>query len=116
MDLHGIVGQIDAEIARLQQAKTILSGVAARGSRIANAGTIAGAKRKPGRPAKTASVSVAASPKRRAISAEAKERMRQAQIKRWAAAKKATKPAKANLNATIAPIPGAKKSVTKLQA
>jgi hypothetical protein len=116
MDLQEIVGQIDAEIARLQQAKTILSGVAVSASRIANAGTIVGGERKPGRPANTASVSGAASPKRRTISAEAKERIRQAQTKRWAAAKKATKPAKANLNSTIAPMPGAKKRVTKSQA
>ena len=116
MDLQEIVGQIDAEIARLQQAKTILLGVAASGSQIAHAATVVGAKRKPGRPAKTTFVGVAASPKRRTISAEAKERIRQAQIKRWAAAKKAAKPAKANLNAMIAPIPGVKKNITKSQA
>jgi hypothetical protein len=116
MDLQEIVGQIDAEIARLQQAKAILSGAAGSGSQIVHAGTVVDAKRKPGRPAKTTFVGVAASPKRRTISAEAKERIRQAQSKRWAAAKKATKPVKANLNATIAPLPGAKKNVTKSQA
>jgi hypothetical protein len=114
MDLLEIVGEIDAEIARLQQAKAILSGVAVSGGR--NAATVVDAKRKPGRPAKTTFVALTASPKRRTISAEAKERIRQAQIKRWEAAKKTTKPVKANLNATIAPIPGAKKSVTKSQA
>ena len=46
------------------------------------------AKRKPGRPAKVASVvapKVQKARKRRKMSAEARERIRQAQIKRWAA-------------------------------
>jgi hypothetical protein len=47
------------------------------------------------------------------MSAEAKERIRQGQIKRWAAAKKPIKP---NLNATAAPIPAIKKGIAKSKA
>lgn len=51
--------------------------------------------------------------KRRKMSAQARERIRQAQIKRWAAAKKLAKP---NLNATVSPIPGVKKKAAKAAA
>jgi hypothetical protein len=44
------------------------------------------------------------------MSAEGRERIRQAQIKRWAAQKSASK---ANMNATVAPMPKAKKMVAK---
>ena len=47
------------------------------------------------------------------MSAEARERIRQAQLKRWAATKKVAKP---NLNATIAPLPKAKKKTAKSAA
>ena len=75
--MKSILTEIDAEIARLMQAKALLS----------SAGTAA-IKRKPGWPAKTASIvvpEVQKSRKRRKMSAEARERIRQAQIKRWAA-------------------------------
>jgi hypothetical protein len=48
--------------------------------------------------------------KRRKMSAEGRERIRQAQIKRRAALKGASK---ANSNATVAPLPKAKKRVAK---
>jgi len=44
------------------------------------------------------------------MSAEGRERVRLAQIKRWAALKSASK---ANLNATVAPLPKAKKKTVK---
>jgi hypothetical protein len=44
--------------------------------------------------------------KRGKMSAEGRERVRQAQIKRWAELKGASK---ANMNATVAPLPKAKK-------
>jgi hypothetical protein len=44
------------------------------------------------------------------MSAEGRERIRQAQIKRWAALKGASK---ANMNATVAPLPKAKKKAAK---
>ena len=78
-----ILSEIDAEIARLRQAKALLS----------SAGTTA-IKRKPGRPSKAAAIVVPVAQKakkRKKMSAEGRERVRQAQIKRWAAVKQAAK-------------------------
>jgi hypothetical protein len=92
---------IDAEIACLERAKALLS-----------ASGIVVARRKPGRAAK---VAIAVTPKgqktrkRHKMSAEARERIRQAQIKRRAA----LNAFKANMNATAAPLPKAKKKATK---
>jgi hypothetical protein len=97
-----ILAAIDAEIARLEQAKALLS---ASGAVVA--------KRKPGRPAAVATAvapKVQKARKRRKMSAEGRERIRQAQIKRWAAQKGTPK---ANMNATVAPLPKAKKKATK---
>ena len=82
--LENIVAEIDAEIGRLQKARALLMSTATP------------AKRGPGRPAKTiAKTAPKKKAKRRAMSAEARERMRQAQLKRWAATKKSAKnPAK----------------------
>jgi hypothetical protein len=103
--LKSILSEIDAEISRLEQAKTLLS----------SAGTAA-IKRKPGRPPKTASVripKVQKTKKRRKLSAEARERIRQAQIKRWAAVKQL---AKADANAAAVASPQSKKKATKAAA
>jgi phage terminase small subunit len=64
------------EIARLQKVRALL----------------VNDRPKRGRPAKAASVSPVeiASGKKRVLNPEAKERIRQGQLKRWAAAKKAT--------------------------
>ena len=100
--MKDILAEIDAEIARLKQVKALLS---ASGAFVA--------KRKPGRPAKVASVEapkVQKARKRRKMSAEGRERIRQAQIKRWAALKGASK---ANMHATVAPRPKAKKKPAK---
>jgi hypothetical protein len=97
-----ILAAIDTEIACLEQAKTLLSA----------SGAVA-AKRKPGRPAKAATAvapKVQKAKKCHKMSAEARERVRQAQVKRWAA-KKGT--SKANMNATVAPLPKAKKKAAK---
>ena len=97
-----ILAAIDNEIACLEQAKALLSA----------SGTVS-AKRKPGRPAKVATVvtpKVQKTRKRGKMSAEGRERVRQAQIKRWAALKGASK---ANMNATVAPLPKAKKKIAK---
>ena len=96
-----ILAAIDAEIATLEQAKALLS---ASGAVVA--------KRKPGRPTKAASVvvpKVQKARKRRKMSVEARERIRQAQIKRWAA----LKTPKENLNARVAPLPKAKEKAAK---
>ena len=97
-----ILAAIDNEIACLEQAKALL---------IASDAVVT--KREPGRPAKAASVvapKIQKTRKRRKISKEARERIRQAQIKRWATQKGATK---ANMNATVAPLPRAKKKAPK---
>jgi hypothetical protein len=94
-----ILAKIDSEIGILEQTRALLS---ASGAVVA--------KRKPGRPAKAASVfdpKVQKVRKRRKMSAEGRERVRQAQIKRWVALKGASK---ANLNATVALLPKAKKA------
>jgi hypothetical protein len=97
-----ILFAIDAQIALLMQAKALLS----------SAGTTA-IKRKPGRPSKTAAIVVQNIPnakKRKKMSAEGRERVRQAQIKRWAVLKGVSK---ANMNATVAPLPKGKKKAAK---
>jgi hypothetical protein len=97
-----ILSAIDAEIARLEQAKALLSASGA-----------VSAKRKPGGPAKVATLvtpNVQKTRKRGKMSAEGRERVRQAQMKRWAALKGVSK---ANLNATVAPLPRSKKKAAK---
>ncbi len=91
-----ILVAIDAEIARLEQAKALLS----------TSGAFV-AKRKPGRPAEVASIEapkVQKARKRSKMSAEGRERIRQVQIKRWAAQEGTSQ---ANMNATVAPLPTA---------
>ena len=98
---ESILFAIDAEIARLMQAKALLS----------SAGTTA-IKRKPGRPSKTAVIVVPNIPnakKRKKMSAEGRERVRQAQIKRWAAVKLAAK-------TSTAPLSKSKKKTAKAAA
>jgi hypothetical protein len=93
-----ILAKIDDEIARLEQAKALLSATGA-----------VSARRKPGRPAKVAThvaPKVQKTRKRGKMSAKGRERVRQAQFKRWAALKGVSK---ANMNATVAPLPKAKK-------
>lgn len=104
MNVDSILAEIDAEIARLQSARALLS-----------SGTATPAVRRRGRSAKVKAQSPAPkkTAKRRTMSAEARERIRQAQINRWAATKK---PAKPNLNATVAPLPKAKKKAAKSAA
>jgi hypothetical protein len=96
-----ILFAIDAQIALLMQAKALLS----------SAGTTA-IKRKPGRPSKTAAIAVQNIPqakKRKKMSAEGRERVRQAQIKRWAAVKLAAK-------TSTAPLSKAEKKTAKVAA
>jgi len=95
-----ILSAIDAEISFLQQARALLS----------SAGTAA-PKRKPGRPSKAGSFvvpKVQKTKKRGKMSAEARERIRQAQIKRWAAVKQI---AKSDTNPVVSP--KSKKKATK---
>jgi hypothetical protein len=99
--MKSILSEIDAQIALLKQVKALLS----------SAGTTA-IKRKPGRPSKTAAivVPVAQTPKKRKkMSADGRERVRQAQIKRWAAVRRAAK-------TTAAPLSKSKKKTAKATA
>jgi hypothetical protein len=79
MNTTEILSAIDAEISKLQQARSIL-GTYTEPSAL---------KRGPGRPKKTATPVAAVS--KRVMSAEGKARIAAAQKKRWAAAKKAGK-------------------------
>ena len=71
MEAKGIIAEIDAEIARLQQARALLSGVSV--------------KAKPGRPKGSAN-----KPQRRkrVLSADARKRIADAQKRRWAERRK----------------------------
>jgi hypothetical protein len=73
MSIETIITEIDAEIARLTQVRSLLAG-----SRTINA---SGAARKPAK----------VSNKRRVLSAEARKRIADAQRKRWAAQKAKSK-------------------------
>ena len=76
MEFNRLVAELDAEIARLQQARALLTGVAP-------------AKRGPGRPKATASASAPASGRRkRRLSPEGRKRIAEAMKKRWAERKK----------------------------
>jgi len=93
MNTFEIVSALDAEIARLQQARNILEGIA---------GT---AKRGRGRPAKlqdSLNVILSAKPsKKRTMSAKGRARIAAAQKARWAAHRKETETAQVK---TVAPI------------
>lgn len=77
MLITNILDEIDAEISRLQQARAILAAVENRTDRKRATKAEFGSGRT----------------KRRTMSPEGRERVRQAQIKRWAAQKKAAKKA-----------------------
>jgi hypothetical protein len=79
-----IINEIDSEIERLQAARKLLAG---------NSGAAASAKatKRAGRAASfDFGVNTAKAPRRR-LSPEARERIRQAQLKRWAATKQSSK-------------------------
>jgi hypothetical protein len=89
MDTRDIVSEIDAEIARLQQARDLLLGIDTT-------------PRKRGRPAKATAPKATSfnpegftkkAPKRRTLSAAARERIAAAQRTRWAKSKAAAKEA-----------------------
>jgi hypothetical protein len=80
MDTTEIIAQIDSEIARLEEAKSILSGTTA---------TTTGAKRGP----KPKNAPTPITTKRRTLSPEARARIVAAQKARWAKVRKAAKAA-----------------------
>jgi hypothetical protein len=74
MTIDSILAQIDAEIAKLTQVRSLLSGIGAVAIKVTKRKT-----KKKTVPAKA--------PKRRVLSAEARKRIADAQRKRWAAQK-----------------------------
>ncbi len=77
MELSSIVAAIDAEIARLQQAKTVLTGAGVPGRR--------GRKPKALTAALQAAAAPAGKPKRkRRLSAEGRKKIQEAMKRRWA--------------------------------
>ena len=79
MNTESIISQIDAEISRLQQAKTILAGIST--------------KRLVGRPSGRRQEAATAKPAKRAMSAAGKAKIAKAQKARWAKVRKAAKKA-----------------------
>jgi len=75
-----ILSLLDAEIAKLQQARALLAGASADA-----------VTRKPGRPKSTAAPAVPAKKKKHKLSPEGRARIAEAVKRRWAAAKKAGK-------------------------
>jgi hypothetical protein len=84
MDTQEIIAQIDFEIARLQQAKTLLSGTTAANHT---------AHKKLGRPAKARLTIAAPIAAKRTMSPEGRARIAAAQKARWAKQRKSTKKA-----------------------
>ena len=80
MEVSRIIAEIDAQISKLQQARALLSG-----------STVAKTGKGPGRPkgSKNAKVAVvAATPRKRKLSAEGRKRIADAMKKRWAEKRK----------------------------
>jgi hypothetical protein len=76
--IESIIAEIDVEISRLRQARALLANEGPKRGRPVTK-----------TPAKVDQLSVR---KKRVVSPETKERMRQGQLKRWALAKKSVKP------------------------
>ena len=78
MAMQDVIAQIDAEISKLEQAKTLLTA----GATVVPASAVKG---KRGRP--KGSVSAKTASAKRTVSPEGRKRMAEAQRKRWAAKK-----------------------------
>jgi hypothetical protein len=103
MGVSVILAAIDQEITQLQQARALLSGVAAPV-----------AKRKPGRPKKVTEAMIPAAQKpakkrKRKLSPEGRKRIAEAVKKRWAAQKAAPKKSAAKAKKAVAAAKPAKK-------
>ncbi len=78
MNTKSLISEIDAQIAKLEEAKTVLLGLDSSPT-----------KGKRGRPKGSGTKKAAAPKKRRKMSPEGRAKIAAAQRKRWAAAKKA---------------------------
>lgn len=83
MDVTRIISEIDAEIARLQQARGAL--VAIGGS-----GTVAAPAKRRGRPKGSANAAAAPAKRARNLSPEGRKRIADAMKRRWAERRKST--------------------------
>lgn len=81
MAIENILSQIDAEIARLQQARKVLANIGTTSTKVGRKAVKATVSAKPG--------------KKRKISAEGRKRIAEAQRKRWAAQRAKAKTKKA---------------------
>ena len=107
MDTATIIGHLDAEISKLQQAKALLAGTDGR--------------KGPGRPKASGAISkpVAIKPTKRVMSAAGKKKIALAQKARWAKVRKAAKKAE-NTEKTVEKVvklskaPAAVKAVKKV--
>jgi hypothetical protein len=90
MGIARILEELDAEIQKLKQARSLLSGGAASTT---NTGVGTLAKRKPGRPKATATLttSMPVAKKKRNLSPEGRKRIAEAVRRRWANQKKTAK-------------------------
>lgn len=77
VEVSRIINEIDAQIAKLQQARALLSG------------TVVAERKGPGRPKGTKNAA-AAGPRKRKLSAAGRKRISEAMKKRWAARRKET--------------------------
>jgi hypothetical protein len=86
MDIATIIGHLDAEISKLQQAKALLAGTDGRNG--------------PGRPKASGTISkpVAIKPTKRVMSAAGKKKIALAQKARWAKVRKAANNAESTAN------------------
>lgn len=104
MAIENLISEIDAEIARLEHARALLSDSASP------------AAKKRGRPAAiegAATAAPATKPAKRVMSAEARKRIADAQRKRWAAQKKASTKQSAKAPAKATKKVSAKKTAAK---
>ena len=79
METHQIIAHIDAQIAKLQQARALLAGA-----------DVVAAVRRPGRPKGSKNTSAVAAPaaKKRKLSPEGRKRIAEAMKRRWAERRK----------------------------
>jgi hypothetical protein len=79
VEVSRIIGEIDAQILKLQQARALLAGTTAPATRVGR-----------GRPkgSKNAAAASAATPRKRKLSPEGRKRIAEAMKKRWAERRK----------------------------
>ena len=77
MEVSRIIAEIDAQIAKLQQARTLLAGTQTTSTRTG-----------PGRPKGSKNTATAVTPRKRKLSPEGRKRIADAMKKRWAERRK----------------------------